>query len=61
VTEWQEKYNEKLLSLNESVKLIKSGDHIAFPGTGTVPWGFFGALFSSSHDLENVSCTQNSS
>lgn len=35
--------------------MIKSGDHLAFPGTGTVPWGFFQTLFDRSEGLEDVS------
>ena len=50
---WQEEYKRKLVTPEEAVKVIKSGDHVAFT-YGREPFALGLALVSRKEELKNI-------
>jgi acetyl-CoA hydrolase len=55
---WTEQYSERVVSAEEAVKAIKSGDRIFLTGNCSVPKTILGALVDRAQELENVEIDQ---
>ena len=51
---WQEDYKKKLVSIQEAVKLVKSGDHVCTPGGPCAAYDLITELANRYEELENV-------
>jgi 4-hydroxybutyrate CoA-transferase len=55
---WMEQYAQKVVSPEEAVKAVKSGDRIFLTGNCSVPTKILSALVERAHELENVEINQ---
>ncbi|MFO8036242.1 MAG: acetyl-CoA hydrolase/transferase C-terminal domain-containing protein [Anaerolineales bacterium] len=55
---WTEQYSEKVVTAEEAVKAVKSGDRIFLTGNCSVPKMILGALVDRAQELENVEIDQ---
>ena len=55
---WTKQYKEKIVSPEEAVKAIKSGDRVFLTGNCSVPQKTLSALVSRAEELENVEIAQ---
>lgn len=55
---WTEQYSERVVSAEEAVKAVKSGDRIFLTGNCSVPKTILGALVDRAQELENVEIDQ---
>jgi 4-hydroxybutyrate CoA-transferase len=51
---WLDQYRSKLLTAEQAVQLVKSGDRIYYGGNAAIPMGLIRALAERYHELNNV-------
>ena len=52
--EWKKEYNQKLVSHDEAVKIVNSGEKVYTGTASSVAYGLAEALWNRRHELENV-------
>ena len=55
---WTEQYQKKVVTAEEAVKAVKSGDRIFLTGNCSVPKTILAALVDRAHEVENVEINQ---
>ena len=55
---WTEQYQKKVVTAEEAVKAVKSGDRIFLTGNCSVPKTILAALVDRAHELDNVEINQ---
>ncbi|MGM0413846.1 MAG: acetyl-CoA hydrolase/transferase family protein [Bacillota bacterium] len=54
MNQFQKKYQNKLISLNDAVKMVNDGDKVTVAMAGSEPQGLLGSLAEKSNELKNV-------